>query len=257
MESFLVFSLIGLSIGCVGTLIGAGGGFILVPLLMFLYPKYLSSEITAISLAVVCLNSLSGTISYSRKKRVDFKSGILFALFSIPGAILGALTTSFFDRKIFDPVFSGVLIVIGIYLLLKPLNPKVISQEKKKAIDKISYNLYLGLFISVIVGFFSSLLGIGGGIIHVPALVRFLNFPVHIATATSHFILFCVTLVATTVHFFQGNLATGFHQIMFLAPGVVLGAQLGAQLSTLMKGHWIIRCLACALILVGLRLIFF
>ncbi|MBI2026841.1 MAG: sulfite exporter TauE/SafE family protein [Deltaproteobacteria bacterium] len=257
MENLLFFSLIGLGVGCFGTLIGAGGGFILMPLLIFLHPGLASSEITAISLAIICINSLSGSISYARKKRIDYKSGALFALFSIPGAVLGTLTTSFFSREIFDPVFSGTLIMIGFYLFFKPLNPQRMLNEKNETTHNISYNRNLGLFISLGVGYFSSLLGIGGGIIHVPALVRFLNFPVHIATATSHFILFCVTLIATLVHWTQGNLAQGFHQVLLLSPGVIIGAHIGAILSTYVKGHWIIRALSLAIILVGLRLIFF
>src|SRR3989344_169135 len=161
MDHFFIFSLIGLGVGCFGTLIGAGGGFILVPLLLFLYPTLSSSEITAISLAVICINSFSGSLAYAQKKRIDFKSGFLFALFSLPGAILGVLTTFVLDRKIFDPLFSLVLMMIGFYLLLRPLNPKNIAIEKNDVSSRSSYNLQLGLFISLAVGFFSSLLGVG------------------------------------------------------------------------------------------------
>ena len=50
-----------------------------------------------------------------------------------------------------------------------------------------SFDPLVGILLSVFVGFLSSLLGVGGGFIHVPALSRILNFPFHVATATSHF----------------------------------------------------------------------
>ena len=61
--------------------------------------------------------------------------------------------------------------------------------DKEGITYEYSYKQSNGALISVLVGYISPLLGIGGGIIHVPAMVNWLKFPVHIATATSHFIL--------------------------------------------------------------------
>src|SRR5690554_1365927 len=93
LESFLFLSLLGLVVGAIGTLIGAGGGFILVPVLILLYPGMKPEEITAISLAVVAVNAIFGTTSYLRLRRVDIKAGILFALAPIQGSIF-AVTLS-------------------------------------------------------------------------------------------------------------------------------------------------------------------
>ena len=76
---------LGLLIGAFGTLIGAGGGFILVPILLLMYPHENTELITGISLAVVFFNALSGSWAYSRMKRIDYKSGIIFSLATIPG----------------------------------------------------------------------------------------------------------------------------------------------------------------------------
>ena len=113
----------------------------------------------------------------------------------------------------------------------------------------------MGVGLSAVVGYISSLLGIGGGIIHVPALIRLLNFPVHIATATSHFMLVIIALTGTVVHILAGSYSHGVHRTIALAVGVLLGAQLGALLSKRMKGRWIIQSLAIALGFVGLRIL--
>ena len=81
------------------------------------------------------------------------------------------------------------------------------------------------------VGFLSSLLGIGGGIIHVPVMANLLHFPVHLATATSHFTLAIMSLTGAAVHGLEGDFTGVFGRIVPLAIGVAIGAQAGASLA--------------------------
>jgi uncharacterized membrane protein YfcA len=258
---------VGFIIGTYGTLIGAGGGFVLVPMLILLYPQESPEVITSISLAVVFFNALSGSGAYMRLKRVDYRSGILFAAATIPGAILGALTTSFIPRHLFDIFLGLMLIAASIFLILHPRQKEGTERERPKGYlvrnlvesdgtsHTFSYSPTLGIGLSLVVGYVSSLLGIGGGIIHVPALVHLLNFPVHIATATSHFILAIMALTGTIVHIVTGAFHHGIRRTIALAIGVLVGAQLGALLSNRVGGVWIIRGLAIALGLVGIRIL--
>jgi uncharacterized membrane protein YfcA len=119
-----------------------------------------------------------------------------------------------------------------------------------------SYNPVLGVALSLVVGFISSFLGVGGGFIHVPSLVHLLNFPVHIATATSHFILAVMTLTGTLVHVATGAFSRVVGITTFLSIGVLPGAQLGAKLSNRVQGEWILRSIAVAMAFVGIRLLF-
>jgi uncharacterized membrane protein YfcA len=120
---------------------------------------------------------------------------------------------------------------------------------------RYGYNPVVGIVLSVFVGFVSSLLGVGGGFIHVPALSRLLNFPVHIATATSHFVLAVMALTGTLVHVVNGVFVHGLRRTALLTVGVIFGAQIGARLSNRVGGKMIIRGLAVALLFVGVRLI--
>jgi uncharacterized protein len=129
------------------------------------------------------------------------------------------------------------------------------SETKTEEKQLENYNLGLGACISVVIGFLSSVLGIGGGIIHVPALTRILNFPVHIATATSHFVLSITALVATIIHLMNGTLKGQLGTILWISLGAIIGAQVGAKLSNQMKGTWIIRALAAGLGLIGIRIL--
>src|SRR5256885_13908978 len=105
MTPYLWFP-IGILIGAFGTLIGAGGGFILTPLLLLVYPDENPEIITSISLAVVFFNAFSGSVAYARMQRIDYRSGVLFALATIPGALIGALTTTHLPRRALLLVFG-------------------------------------------------------------------------------------------------------------------------------------------------------
>jgi uncharacterized membrane protein YfcA len=261
----------GFIIGTFGTLIGAGGGFILVPLLLIFYPELGPELTTAISIAVVSVNAISGTVAYARSGRVDYKAGIVFAAYTIPGSILGVLTVQYIPKQLFNVVFGILLLALSVYLFLK--NKKMMGTfemptpthgrkqhtitDREGVTYKYCYNQTYGNIISIVVGYISPLLGIGGGIIHVPAMVNWLKFPVRIATATSHFILAVMATVSVITHASKGtyNNPETVHMILFLAIGVVPGAQLGAFLSHKIKSHVILQVLAGCLIIVGVRIL--
>src|SRR5262245_9153412 len=239
---------LGFIVGTIGTLIGAGGGFLLVPTLLLLDPYIQSEVVTGISLAVVFFNAASGSVAYARMGRINYKAGIIFALAALPGAVVGVYTTSLIPRRMFDGIFGLLLVAASVYLLIT-------SGTKTQEDHSGNYNLRLGILISAGVGFLSSVLGIGGGIIHVPALTHALNFPVHTATATSHFVLAITALVATLIHVGNGTLRGHYTTILWISAGVIAGAQAGAKLSTRMKGAWILRALAAGLGLIGIRIL--
>jgi uncharacterized membrane protein YfcA len=258
---------VGVLVGTFGTLIGAGGGFILAPLLLLLYPEESPQTITCISLAVVFFNAASGTVAYARMNRIDYRSGLVFSCVAVPGAVLGALTTGFIPRQPFNLVFGTLMILVALFLLWRPNPEKTRPAGRPKGhahrtiteadgtVHRWTYNSGLGISISAVVGYLSSLLGTGGGIIHVPAMIRFLNFPVHVATATSHFILAIMAFAGTVAHISSGAFQHGIRRTVALAVGVLIGAQVGALLSRRIQGSWIVRMMALALTLAGLRIL--
>jgi uncharacterized membrane protein YfcA len=261
---------LGFMVGGYGTLIGAGGGFLLMPLLLLLYPREDPHILTAISLAVVFINSLSGAGAYARLHRIDYKSGLMFAAATIPGAIFGVLTTASVPRQTFEALFSLFLIGMAILMFIRPKKDMGPTREPRlpsthgvtralQSLDGLTFEYHYhpvpGLIIFFFLGFIASFLGIGGGSLIVPILAYLLNFPVFIATATSQFIVAILTLTGTTVHICIGSFHHGAHRIAALGIGVLIGAQLGAYLSRKIKGSWIIRSLALALVLVGVRML--
>jgi uncharacterized membrane protein YfcA len=114
-----------------------------------------------------------------------------------------------------------------------------------------------GTAYSVGVGFLSSFLGIGGGVIHVPLMAGALGFPTHIATATSHFVLVWMSGTASATHLLGGTLTIGhgLRRAIALSVGVLPGAQLSAPLSRRFTGPTIRKFLGIALLGLALRLL--
>jgi len=268
IAKYLELILLGFGAGTFGTLIGAGGGFVLMPILLVLYPHESPAVIASITLAVVFFNALSGTEAYALMGRVDFKSGLLFSSALIPSTILGTLTTSHIPRNLFDAIISVLMIIASVFLFSNHEIHQKISESRSSHLilrhlverdgteDTYAYNPWLGVGLSFCLGYLSGMAGIGGGIFYVPVFAYVLNFPLQIATATSQFSLAILGLTGTLSHIVSGAFVHGVHRTVVLAIGVVLGAQAGAHLSKMVKGRMIIRFLSIALGLVGLRLLY-
>jgi uncharacterized protein len=264
--------LAGFIIGSFGTLIGAGGGFILVPMLLIFYPELGPEVSTAVSMAVVSVNAIAGTAAYARSGRIDYRAGVVFALFTIPGSILGALTIKHIPQNVFSLVFGALLLFLALYLFYKnrPRQAQLAFSVPGKGHTRHSltdrkgitytycYSNTTGNLISLIVGYISPLMGIGGGIIHVPAMVNWLRFPVHIATATSHFILAVMATVTVVTHAVMGTYQNPeiVHMILYMAIGVVPGAQIGAYFSHRFKSSIILQVLSGCMVLVSIRILY-
>lgn len=267
MPELLALAALGFFVGGYGTVIGAGGGFILVPVLIFIYPEYEPEQITAISLAVVFANATSGSIAYARQRRIDYLTGIIFAASSAPGVVAGALVVHFVPERVFSGLFGLLLLVLAVIAvrgsretIRAPIRGAGVLvrrlQDPEGRTFVYGYKLWQGVVLSVGVGFISSLFGIGGGVIHVPSMILLLHIPVAYAVATSHFVLAFMSGGATIIHLADGSLKG--EQLLragALAVGAVPGAQVGALLAHRVKGRLVLLLLAVAIIALGARLL--
>jgi uncharacterized membrane protein YfcA len=265
--SYALLAILGLGVGTFGTLVGAGGGFILTPVLLILYPHLSAAEVTSISLLVVFFNALSGSVAYARMRRIDYRSGARFALAAMPGSVLGALAVHLVPIRIFDAIMATVLAASALAVVrLRPHAERPQPRGRtvqRQLVDRLGVEyryrvpLRRGVAYSVLVGFLSSFLGIGGGVLHVPLLVGTLGFPTHVATATSHFVLVFISGTASLTHLLGGVLTagTGLRRALALSLGVLPGAQLGARLSQRLPGPTIRRILGISLIALAARLL--
>jgi hypothetical protein len=229
----------------------------IVPILLLGF-DFQPQQAVGTSLAVVFLNALSGSIAYTVQGRVLYRMGLAFAAATIPGALLGAWLVQRLNAEWFSVLFGLFLLFIAAFLyrgqqVLFPHRKegRVTAEELQSLHTPV---MRLGMLISFLVGVLSSLFGVGGGIVHVPFLIVVLGIPVHVATATSHFVLAITSLTGTLVFLRQGQV--DLLMAASMGAGVLLGAQGGAQVSVRMKSEPIRRILAGALVVFALRLIF-
>ena len=155
-------------------------------------------------------------------------------LATLPGSVAGALLVQHVPRTAFDGVMALVLASIGVVILIRP-EPRTARQSgsPRTVVERGGHEwryrvpMVRGTALSVLVGFLSSFLGIGGGVFHVPILVGLLGFPTHIATATSHFVLSIMSGGAVVTHALSGSyrVGRGLRRSIALAIGVAIGAQ--------------------------------
>lgn len=258
--------LLGLATSAYGAVIGAGGGFLIAPALILFFgvePKLAAGS----SLVVVLVNGLTATMAYGRQGRIDYSTGVILGLATMPGAVIGAYVASLIDPRAVRLIFGAVLTGIALFIVLRrPAADSSTSVEpthwpwrwRRQLIDArgdtfaFSYNPVAAIAYCLGIGLLSSLLGIGGGILLTPALILAFGVPAHVATATAQVVLVASSGVGAVTHLQLGNVDIGRAGAM--AIGGLFGAQIGATFARRLAARWLTWALAGALLVVGLRL---
>ncbi|GIP26409.1 UPF0721 transmembrane protein [Paenibacillus sp. J23TS9] len=262
MLTYLLLFCIGLAAGISGSLVGLGGGFIVVPALAFLFPDMPGAQIAGTSMAMLLFNSISSTYVYAKQKRIDYQAAVRFAAASIPGSVIGAFFAEYLEGKLFFISFGIFLIFVALLLLFKPNKP--IAWPFKPTVNRnfidnngerfeYAYHMPTGIVISFFVGFLASLFGIGGGSLMIPTMTLLLSFTPHIAVATSMLQILLSAIVSTSVHALLYNI--DWLKVLALAPGAIIGGQIGARLAIYLPAKLLLKILALLLIVVSIRLI--
>ncbi len=236
---------LGFAAGLLGSMIGLGGGIIAVPVLTFL--GFPSTVAASNSLFAALSNAAASTISYSKQKRIEYSLGIKLGLLSIPGTVLGAMTSTDIASDIFKILFGFVLIASSAYIFLRK---KIESKEKTISKQMIVFAIGASFFAGIISSFF----GIGGGIIFVPLMVAGMGMAMKKAAPTSQMILLFASLSGVIVHSFLGH--PDFLQAGFLSIGSFVGGLVGARLSIDIKERYL-QILVSVVILIAAAKLFF
>lgn len=249
-----------LAVSALGTVTGAGGGFLLVPLLI-LVAHMAPPVAVGTGLAIVLLNALLGLAAHLRDGRVDLRLGVPLAAAGIPSAYAGAHLVRFVDAETFRTAFGLFLVVLGpvLFFCLQPARRAGAPAEGTEfsepglqaALPKRRFwaLVAVGLAVGLIGGFF----GVGGGFLLVPLLVQWLGVPAAVAAATA---LLQVGLNAATglaVHLAGGTVAWPVVAVAGL--GAVAGTRIGVVLSRRLSETAVMQVLAVLVTVVGLELL--
>jgi len=215
---------LGFIAGLLGSIIGLGGGIIIVPVLTFLgFPPTVA---VSNSLFAVFSNAVSSSLSYAKQKRIEYSIGIRLGLLSIPGSVLGAFISAEITPTLFKILFACILISASIYIFSKrKIESKVYNKSKQVLVFAFSASFFAGII--------SGLFGVGGGIIFVPVMVILMGMMMKNAAPTSQFILLFAASSGLITHIFLGH--PEYAQALFLAVGAFVGGLVGARLSLEIK----------------------
>lgn len=270
MIEWIMLALVGVVAAVFGSLVGLGGGIIIVPALLMLGPGLTGGEIdhaTAVgtSLAVLIVTALASSLTYSKKKLIDYRSAWVLFMTSGPAAVIGSALTGLLQGAAFQLSFGVFMLLMAALLIardyMKPISRSwPIKRTYTDAAGKqheYGYGLVPMLVAGFFVGLISGLFGIGGGSLFVPIMVLLFRYPPHLATATSMFVIFLSSILGTGMHAVLGEMNGWF--ILALAPGAWVGGKLGAYLASRISGKslmWLLRAtllvVACKLIIEGL-----
>jgi hypothetical protein len=249
--------LLGATIAGYGTLLGAGGGFLLVPALLTVFRTASPAAITSLSLVVVALNALSGTVAYARRARVDFRLALVLSSAAVPGTMLGATATNYVPRATFEAAFGLVLLVLAGFLFWTPAGRPRATTEPAPSVPPAPApgDLPAGIGLSALVGTMSGLLGIGGSPLQVIVLTHAMHVPVHRAMPTSQFMVLLGAVSGVLTHLTIGDFHVGWTPLALLGGGAVLGAQVGATIAGRVSSASLVRLLAATLVPLGAHLV--
>lgn len=261
LQSLFLF-LFGLLVGSFGTMLGIGGGWLHVPFLMILF-GFSPQDAIGTSLGVIFFNTLAGSIAYYHQNKIDMGLAKKLIIASLPGALIGPFIVQDYTTDFFLGFFSIFIMIIAVYLFAKGTHISVLPEKRYNRVvtmpgdngEAITYStsMELGFIGTGIIGLVSNLLGIGGGIIHVPFMILFLRIPTHIALGTSHLILCVSSGVASLIYLGYGNVKIDF--MMPIAMGAIIGAKLGVDLASRATSKLIRRLVAILLMALGFKML--
>ncbi|MBT5138014.1 MAG: sulfite exporter TauE/SafE family protein [Acidimicrobiaceae bacterium] len=229
-----------------GTVIGAGGGFILIPGLVLLFDM---NGVQAVGTGTVTLVAIgfTGAINYDRARLVHRGAAGWFAAGSVPTALLCAwFVADRIDAELFTSALGFVLIALAIFVMLAP-HTTADDQEIPKP---RRCRLMTG---GVGVGALSGTFAVGGGLLTVPQLTSVQKLRPHRAAATTSATATMASFAGATGHTIAGNVI--WSHAALLVTGAIVGSTLGARLAGRLPARAVLIGLATGLIVAGASLL--
>ncbi|RLP28339.1 sulfite exporter TauE/SafE family protein [Mesorhizobium sp. YM1C-6-2] len=275
--NLFVLLAMGAAVGFLSGMFGVGGGFLITPLLIF----YNIPPAIAVATGAnqVIASSFSGALSHMKKGTIDFKLGTVLLGGGVVGSTVGiyvfTLLRSLGQLDLFvSLLYVALLGTVGGLMLVESVRairrardgaaPTLKKPGQHNWIHRLPLKMRFRaskLFVSVIpviglgagIGFLSSIMGVGGGFIMVPALIYLLKVPTNVVVGTSLFQIIFVAAYTTIVHASTSHTVDIVLAFMLMIGGVA-GAQYGAKAGQRLRGEQLRALLALLVLAVALRL---
>jgi len=262
VSQMLLLVALGFGIGAYSVSIGAGGGFLIAPLLLIRHPDADPAFITTASLTAVLITSTAASAVAIPEGRVDIRAALFMATIAIPAGIVGALGTVALPREVFAIGFAVLLIALAAYIIRFPTAPPPpvdAAGWPRRIVDRdgtaFEYHIPVRRSALPLVGMasLSALAGIGGGPIGVPIMTRIMRIPHAIAVPTIQLNTALYSAAVIAFQFSLGHAGEPLRDVPLLGLGVLLANPLGHRLRRTLGEGPLMHALALGLILVAAR----
>ncbi len=239
--------LIGLVAGFFGGLVGLGGGAIMIPLMVRFF-KFRQHQGHGTSLMALVFTGLSGAFTYYYKGSVDIPAALFLAAAAMVTARFGALYANALPEWRLKRAFGLFLIFISLMLLTKPY----LAHFPVLSLSPAGWTKALALLLTgAVTGFFSGMMGVGGGAIMVAAMVLFMGFSQHTAQGSALLAMVPAGAVGAYTHWRLGNVVTRVLPGLIL--GIIIGTFGGSSLALHLSEAHLRLVFAAMLIWLGIR----
>lgn len=251
----------GIFAGILAGLLGVGGGIVIVPVLFFLFQSFgVSAEsamlvATATSLATIVPTSISSIRSHQQKGNVDFGLLKRWAVFILAGVLVGSWLVTWVDGRWLTVMFGVIATLSALNMLFRTGKSALFQQLPGQAGQSV---------MGTSIGFFSAMVGIGGGTLSVPLLTLY-NYPAHKAVGTAAAIGLIISLPAALTLLLLGRTPddapggtfglVNLLGFVCIVPLTVLFAPVGASLAAKLDAAKLKKVFAVVLLITGLRML--
>ena len=247
LKHLLIF-LTTLAAGFLGSMLGVGGGFLMVPIFVLLL-KIPMHQAVALSLVAISGTAISSSTIYISRKLVNFRVGAILESATILGAAIGPNIALKLEAEVLEFIFGSVLLYVTYRMWVRREDGESDGMVVGPSYIRWTTSL-LGAFSA---GLIAGMIGIGGGTLKVPIMYLILGVPMRIAVATSQFMISLTSVTSSSIYILSGlvNLDTGLAAIT----GSISGAQLGSRMGLRLKSHQIRRLFSVILALFSITMI--
>ncbi len=262
--------LISVAAGLLGSLVGLGGGIIIVPVLTLLYHIDIRLAIGASVLSVIATSS-GAAVTYVREKLTNLRAGMFLEIATTTGALTGAYITTLVTGNVLFILFALVLAYSAFAMMHQRRQEAVLAtsndrlanyfnlhgayydqSERNNIIYKVT-NTKLGLGLMYLAGMISALLGVGSGALKVPAMDIAMHMPIKASAATSDFMIGVTAAASAGAYFARGQINP-----IIAAPialGVLIGAMVGSRLLNRVAPRYVQALFVGVLIIVAIEML--
>ena len=269
VEFIVLLFLVSIFAGVFGSIVGLGGGVVIIPILTLLMGVDIHFAIGTSIIAVIATSSGAAS-TYVRDKMSNIRVGMFLELATTTGAIAGAAVSVYTNSAALGLIFGVILLISLVPTVLKigkaiPASPELKGLSKRLGLSgsykekdgtEVRYNAERpaeGLAVAGVAGVLSGLLGIGGGAFKVIAMDIGMKLPMKVSTATSNFMIGVTAAASAGIYLARGDVDP-----IIVAPvalGILLGAAIGSRVLLRSRNDTVRKAFAVVLALAAIEMI--